>query len=78
LCGCIIVGGDGAYGREEEMVHMVVKVEKQLKWKGIIRQSQVRRVRTNTLEKRKTPQSLLKVTMLLLLLITMTINAFVV
>ena len=57
---------------------MVVKVEKQLKWKGIIRQSQVRRVRKNTLEKRKTPQSLLKVTMLLLLLINMTINAFVV
>jgi len=57
---------------------MVVKVEKQFKWKGIIRQSQVRRVRTNTLEKRKTPQSLLKVIMLLLLLINMTINAFVV
>jgi len=50
-------------------------------WKANIRvvhHSRIRRARLNTLERRKTPRSLLKVTILLLLLVTMTINAFIV
>jgi len=38
----------------------------------------MRREMLNTLKRRKTPQSMLKVTMLPLLLITMTLNAFII
>jgi hypothetical protein len=38
----------------------------------------MRRARLNTLERRKTPQTLLKLTISLLFLVTVTLNAFVV
>jgi hypothetical protein len=44
----------------------------------MVHHSRIRRARLNTLDRRKTPRSLLKVTMLLLLLVTITLNAFVV
>jgi hypothetical protein len=89
------------YVKLEEMVHMIVNVGKQLKWKGNIWQKQplgplkpwkpnwkantrvvhhkiMRRARLNTLKRRKTPWSLLKVTILLLRFVTVTLNAFVV
>jgi hypothetical protein len=50
-------------------------------WKAntrVVHHSRMRRARQNTLDRRKTPWSLLKVTMLLLLLVTMTLNAFIV
>jgi len=45
---------------------------------GVVHHIRKRRARLNTLERRKTPRLLLKVTILLLLLVTVTLNAFVV
>jgi hypothetical protein len=44
----------------------------------VVHHNIIKRARANTLKRRKTRRSLLKVTMLLLLLATMTLNAFVV
>jgi hypothetical protein len=89
------------YVELEEMVHTVVKVEKQFKQKGtfdkanhhalknlenpieritlrVVHHKRMRSEKSNTLERIKTSWSLLKVTMLLLLLAIVRLNIYVV
>ena len=44
----------------------------------VVHHNRMRMVRSNILKRRKTPRPLLKITMLLLLFVTMTLNAFII